>query len=340
MSAFGPTGRAGRPIVELGRGGPVVGVQGLGCTGMSLAPGHIDRSTVRATLERALDRGVTLFDTADVYGAGANEELLAPFVRAHRDEVVVATKFGIAPDPSDPARRIVRGDRACVRSRVEGSLRRLNTDRLDLFSLHGRDPSVPIEETVGAMAELVAEGKVAHLGLSEPTAPDVRAAAAVHPIAAVQCAWSLFDRAVEDDIVPAARETGAALVPSAPLGRGFLTRLLRAEEDELHPGDLRRILPRYVGEPTRSNQALLSPLRHVARRHAATLPQIALAWVHHRAPAHGLPVVPLPGTRRPQRVDENTAAARITLTPDDLCLLEPLASQTVAPHHPEPALPV
>ncbi|WP_309032644.1 aldo/keto reductase [Streptomyces alfalfae] len=339
MNGIGTTGTPRLATVRLGRGGPAVGVQGLGCMGMSFAYGPTDTTQARATLEHALDRGVTLFDTADVYGAGANEELLAPFVAAHRDDIVIATKFGITMDPDDPTRRSVRGDRAYVRSCIEGSLRRLNTDHVDLYYLHRRDPAVPIEDTVGAMAELVAEGKVSHLGLSEVTAAEVRASTAVHPIAAVQCEWSLFSRGVEDGVVPAARESGAALVPYSPLGRGFLAGLFRDAEEELHPADLRRILPRYTGEAARSNQALLSPLRHVARRHGATLGQIALAWVHQRATAHSLPVVPIPGTRRPQRVAENTAATRITLTPDDLRLLDPLAAQVVGARYPEMTTP-
>ncbi|GHF81309.1 aldo/keto reductase [Streptomyces thermodiastaticus] len=328
------TGTFRLATVRLGRGGPAVGVQGLGCMGMSFAYGPTDTSEARATLEHALERGVTLFDTADVYGAGANEELLAPFIAAHRDDVVVATKFGIVMDPQDPTRRTVRGDRSYVRGSIEASLRRLGTDHVDLYYMHRRDPAVPIEETVAAMAELVAEGKVAHLGLSEVTADEIRAAAAVHPIAAVQCEWSLFSRGVEDGVVAAVRETGAALVPYSPLGRGFLAGLFHDAEEDLHPADLRRILPRYTGEAARSNQALLSPLRHVARRHGATLGQIALAWVHHQAARHGLPVVPIPGTRRPQRVAENTAATRIALTPDDLSLLDPLAAQVVGARYP------
>jgi aryl-alcohol dehydrogenase-like predicted oxidoreductase len=247
---------------------------------------------------------------------------------------VIATKFGITMDPQDPTRRTVRGDRAYLRTCVEASLRRLGTEHVDLYHMHRRDPAVPIEETVAAMAELVAEGKVTHLGLSEVTADEVRAAAAVHPVAAVQCEWSLFSRGVEDGVVPAARESGSALVPYSPLGRGFLAGLFRDAEEELHPADLRRILPRYTGEAARSNQALLSPLRHVARRHGATLGQIALAWVHHQATTHELPVVPIPGTRRPQRVAENTAATRITLTSDDLFLLDPLAAQVVGARYP------
>ncbi|MEV7383022.1 aldo/keto reductase [Streptomyces lydicus] len=316
--------------VELGTGGPRVGVQGLGCMGMSFAYGPTDADEARATLERARELGVTLYDTADMYGRGENEKFLAPFVRAHRDEIVLATKFAIAPDPAfpdDPAKRVIRNDRPYIRQAVEGSLQRLGVDTIDLYYMHRRNPDVPIEESVGAMAELVAEGKVKHLGLSEVTADELRAAHAVHPIAAVQSEWSLFSRDIEKHVVPAAAELGVALVPYSPLGRGFLTGAFVNADKELGSDDFRRMQPRFTGDNAAANAALLEPVRKIAEAHGATLGQVALAWVQQQAAVAGLPVVPIPGTRKRTRIEENTGATRIRLSAQELALLEPIAGQ-------------
>lgn len=313
--------------VELGSGGPRVGVQGLGCMGMSFAYGPTDADEARATLERARELGVTLYDTADMYGMGENEKFLAPFLRAHREEVVLATKFAISADPEDPAKRVIRNDPAYIREAVEGSLRRLGVDEIDLYYMHRRNPDVPIEESVGAMAELVAAGKVKHLGLSEVTGAELRAAHAVHPIAALQSEWSLFSRDVERSAVPAAAELGVALVPYSPLGRGFLTGAFVSADKELTADDFRRTQPRFTGDNAAANAALLEPVRDLARAHGATPGQIALAWVQHQAAARGLAVVPIPGTRKRSRVEENTAATAIRLTEEDLALLEPIAGK-------------
>ncbi|MFG3072773.1 aldo/keto reductase [Streptomyces sp. NPDC048225] len=314
------------PTARLGDGGLEVGVQGLGCMGMSFAYGPADADASRATLERALELGVTLYDTADVYGLGENEKFLASFLRAHRDEVVLATKFALSLDHVDPTKRTIRGDAAYVRQCVEASLERLGVDVIDLYYMHRRDVNVPIEETVGAMADLVREGKVKHLGLSEVTAGELRAAHAVHPIAAVQSEWSLFSRDIEAGVVPAAVGLGVALVPYSPLGRGFLTGSVTGT-DGLAADDFRRQQPRFTGDNARANAALLDPVRTVAEAHGATLGQIALAWVQQRARVHGLPVIPIPGTRKPARVEENTAATGIVLTEDELSLLEPIAEK-------------
>ncbi|MFG2548412.1 aldo/keto reductase [Streptomyces sp. NPDC048581] len=311
---------------RLGAQGPEVGVQGLGCMGMSFAYGPSDADASRATLERALELGVTLYDTADAYGAGENEKFLSPFFKAHRDEVVIATKFALAIHPDDPTKRIIRNDTPYIRQCVEASLKRLDVDAIDLYYMHRRDVNVPIEETVGVMAELVSEGKVKHLGLSEVTAGELRDAHAVHPIAAVQSEWSLFSRDIEANVVPAARELGVTLVPYSPLGRGFLTGSFAKAED-LTTDDFRRQQPRFTGENAAANAALLDPIRTVAESHGASLGQIALAWVQQQAAVHHLPVIPIPGTRKPARVEENTAAARIALTEDELALLEPIASK-------------
>ncbi|WP_121710982.1 aldo/keto reductase [Streptomyces sp. E5N91] len=315
------------PTARLGTGGPEVGAQGLGCMGMSFGYGPSDAEASRATLERALELGVTLYDTADAYGAGENERFLAPFFRARRDEVVVATKFALTIPPDDPAKRIIRNDGPYIREAVEASLRRLDLDVIDLYYMHRRDVNVPIEETVAVMADLVREGKVKQLGLSEVTGDELRAAQTVHPIAAVQSEWSLFSRDIEAGVVPAARELGVTLVPYSPLGRGFLTGSFANAEQDLTDGDFRRQQPRFTGDNAAANAALLTPVRALAEAHDATLGQIALAWVQQRAQVHGLPVIPIPGTRKPARVEENTAATRLVLTEAELSLLEPIAEK-------------
>ncbi|MFF9265104.1 aldo/keto reductase [Streptomyces longwoodensis] len=315
------------PTTRLGDDGPEVGVQGLGCMGMSFGYGPSDADQSRATLERALELGVTLYDTADAYGAGENERFLAPFVRAHRDELVIATKFALSIPPDDPTRRVIRNDAPYVRDAVEASLKRLDVDVIDLYYMHRRDVNVPIEETIGVMAELVREGKVKHLGLSEVTADELRAAQAVHPIAALQSEWSLFSRDIERQVVPAARELGVTVVPYSPLGRGFLTGSFANAYTDLTADDFRRQQPRFTGANAEANAALLAPLRSVADAHGATPGQIALAWVHQQARVHDLPLVPIPGTRKPGRVEENTAATAIVLTDEELALLEPIAGR-------------
>lgn len=315
---------------RLGANGPEVGVQGLGCMGMSFAYGPTDADEALATLERALELGVTLYDTADVYGAeaGENEKFISQFVRAHRDEITLATKFSMSRDPSDPTKRSIRNDRPYMRQCVEDSLRRLGVDEIDLYYMHRRDVSVPMEETAGAMAELVREGKVRHLGLSEVTADELRTAHAVHPVAALQSEWSLFSRDVEGSVADTARELGVAFVPYSPLGRGFLTGSFADAEKELTSDDFRRQQPRFTGDNAVANVALLAPVRQVADAHGATLGQIALAWVQQRARVHkGLTVVPIPGTRKRSRIEENTASTRIELSDEELALLEPIASR-------------
>ncbi|GGW30343.1 aldo/keto reductase [Streptomyces caelestis] len=311
---------------KLGDHGPEVGVQGLGCMGMSFAYGPVDADASRATLERALELGVTFYDTADAYGAGENERFLSPFFKAHRDEVVIATKFALSIPPDDPTRRVIRNDPPYIRQAVEASLKRLDVDVIDLYYMHRRDVNVPIEESVGTMADLVREGKVKHLGLSEVTADELRAAHAVHPIAAVQSEWSLFSRDIETHVVPAARELGVALVPYSPLGRGFLTGSF-ARAEELSSDDFRRQQPRFTGENATANATLLELIRSVAKAHDASLGQIALAWVQQQATVRDLPVIPIPGTRKPSRVEENTAATRIVLTDEQLDLLDGIAAQ-------------
>ncbi|MCB5164878.1 aldo/keto reductase [Streptomyces bambusae] len=321
--------------VELGTGGPAVGVQGLGCMGISEFYGGTDEAAARDTLEAALEGGVTLFDTADIYGRGANEEFLAPFVAAHREEIVLATKFGIERT-GDPQHRGIRNDRAYIRQAVEGSLRRLGTDTIDLYYMHRRDPQVPLADSVGAMAELVHEGKVRHLGLSEVTGAELREAHAVHPIAALQSEWSLFSRDVEISAAGAAADLGVAFVPYSPLGRGFLTGAFADAGKELSESDFRRFQPRFTGDNAKANAALLAPVHEIAAAHGATPAQVALAWVHQRAEAHpGLAVVPIPGTRKRSRLTENLAAASLTLTAAELGRLEPIAGAVAGDRYPD-----
>ncbi|WP_123748307.1 aldo/keto reductase [Saccharothrix texasensis] len=287
--------------------------------GMSQSYGAGDEAESVATVHRALDLGVTLLDTADVYGAGANEELVGRAIKGRRDEVVLATKFGLG----DPDRR-PRGDAAYVKRAVEASLRRLGTDHVDLYYQHRVDPDVPIEETVGAMAELVEQGKVRHLGLSEAGAATIRRAHAVHPISALQSEWSLWTRDVEAEIAPTCRELGIGIVPFSPLGRGFLTGRVTSVAD-LAEDDMRRGLPRFAEENLARNTAIVDALRALAAERGVTAGQLALAWVHHR----GEHVVPIPGTKRVGYLEENVAAADLELSADELRAIE-AAAPTVA----------
>ncbi|MGW1054773.1 aldo/keto reductase [Streptomyces sp. NPDC001118] len=324
--------------VELGTGGPLVGVQGFGSMGISAAYGQTDDVAARDTLEATVEAGVTLIDTADMYGVGANEEFLAPFVAAHRDEITLATKFGIEYRADDPSYRAIRNDPGYIKTAVEASLRRLDVEVIDLYYMHRRDPGIPLAESVGAMAELVREGKVKHLGLSEVTGAELREAHAVHPIAAVQTEWSLFSRDVEHSVVGAAADLGVAFVPYSPLGRGFLTGSFSDADKELSASDFRKLLPRYTGDNAKANTALLAPVQEIAAERGATTAQIALAWLHQRAEVHGLTVVPIPGTRKRSRLLENAGATRITLSADELAVLEPIAGQVAGARYADMSL--
>jgi aryl-alcohol dehydrogenase-like predicted oxidoreductase len=257
------------PTRALGQTGPTVSAQGLGCMGMSFAYGAPDADESVATIARALELGVTFFDTADMYGFGHNEELVGKALAPHRDDVVLATKFGIYLNADEPSGRGVRGDPAYVHQACDASLGRLGTDHIDLYYQHRPDVTVPIEETVGAMAELVEAGKVRHLGLSEASAATIRRAAAVHPIAALQTEWSIFSRDIEDEIVPTCRELGISLVPYSPLGRGLLTGTV-SSLDELADDDFRRTQPRFQGENLDRNLELVAVVREIAAAHGVT----------------------------------------------------------------------
>ena len=307
------------PTRTLGRPGLTVSAEGLGCMGMSFAYGTSDHDEATATIHRALELGVTFFDTADMYGFGHNEELVGKALAGRRGDVVVATKFGIDLDGDAPGGRGVRGDAAYVRQACDASLARLGFDHIDLYYQHRPDTSVPIEETVGAMAELVAAGKVRHLGLSEASADTVRRAAAVHPITALQSEWSLFSRDIEDAIVPACRQHGIGLVPYSPLGRGLLTGAVTSL-DELQGDDFRRSLPRFQGDNLERNLELVAVVRDIAAAKGCTPSQVALAWLL----AHGDDVVPIPGTKRRTYLEDNVGAVEVDLTGEDLARLDGL----------------
>jgi aryl-alcohol dehydrogenase-like predicted oxidoreductase len=298
-------------------GGLTVSELGLGCMGMSFAYGPGDDDESIRTIHRALELGVLFLDTADMYGAGANEELVGRAVAGRREDFVIATKFANRTDAD--GNRFIDNSPAWIRQAVDDSLRRLGTDYIDLYYMHRRDPDVPIEESVGAMAEHVQAGKVRHLGLSEVSAETLRAAATVHPIAALQSEWSLFTRGLEAEIVPAARELGVGLVPYSPLGRGLLAGALTSTES-LAPDDFRRQNPRWTGENLEHNLALVQQVRDLAEQAGCSPVQLALAWLL----AQGDDVVPIPGTKRVKYLEENTASADVEISAEVLKQLDGL----------------
>jgi aryl-alcohol dehydrogenase-like predicted oxidoreductase len=295
-----------------------VSAQGLGCMGMSEFYGATDDTESVATIHRALDLGVTLLDTADMYGRGANEELVGRAIADRRDQVVLATKFGIARG-DDPGTRGVRGDPEYVRQACDASLARLGVDHIDLYYQHRVDPKVPIEDTVGAMASLVEAGKVRHLGLSEAGGDTIRRAHAIHPITALQSEWSLWTRELEAAALPACRELGIGIVAYSPLGRGFLTGRFTSAGD-FADDDFRRF-GRFEEANLRHNLAIVDALRALADERGVTAGQLALAWVQHR----GADVVPIPGTKRRKYLEENVAAASLELSEEDIEAIEAAA---------------
>jgi aryl-alcohol dehydrogenase-like predicted oxidoreductase len=300
---------------RLGSQGLEVSALGLGCMGMSQAYGEPDEAESVATIHRAVELGVTLFDTAEVYGPFSNEELLGRALAGRRDGVVIATKFGFRIEDGETVGLDSRPEH--VRAVVEASLRRLRTDRIDLLYQHRVDPAVPIEDVVGAMAELVRAGKVRYLGLSEAGARTIRRAHAVHPLSALQSEYSLWERNLEPEILPALRELGIGLVPFAPLGRGFLTGAARRAE-EYPESDFRRRDPRFQGANFDANVRAADAVRALAARKGATAGQLALAWLLHR----GDDVVPIPGTKRRSYLEENVGAAAIALSAAEVAALD------------------
>ncbi len=306
-----------------GDDGLTVSMQGLGCMGMSQSYGKADPEESRLTIERALDLGVTFLDTADIYGGGHNEHIVGKAIKSRRDEVVLATKFSLSRREDGTMK--INGHPDYVRTCIDASLERLGVDHIDLYYQHRVDPTVPIEDTVGAMAEQVTAGKVRHLGLSESSADSLRRAVSVHPIAALQSEWSLWTRDLEDEVVPTARELGIGLVPFSPLGRGFLTGAIKSPED-FGEDDFRKHNPRFQGENFAKNLQLVDAVRQMAADKGCTPGQLALAWVM----AQGDDVVPIPGTKRRVYLEENVGACDITITDEDKKRLDEIAPVGVA----------
>lgn len=319
------------PTVPLGDGF-TVSAQGYGAMSLTDAYGPVSDEQALAVLHHAFDRGVTFIDTANIYGKGRSETIIAKLIASHREEVQLATKFGIVSGGGVGARSI-RGDRAHVREQIDLSLQRLGTDYVDLYYQHRVDPNVPIEETVGAVAELVDEGKVRHIGLSEATGEEIRRAASVHPITAVQSEWSIVSRDVETHVFGALRDLGIGFVPYASVGRQWLTGTL---PDSFVEPDIRRNFPRLTDDALAANAPLLQTVLTIATELEVTGAQIALAWSYHKAAELGIAVSPIPGTRFESHVDDNLGALDVKLSEDQLERLEPLADRVVGHRSAQP----
>lgn len=312
-------------IKPLGSQGITASALGLGCMGMSEFYGHRDDTASLKTLDRAVELGITFWDTADMYGPYLNEELVGKALKKHRHKITIATKFGIVRYPGDPARRSFNGTPEYAAQACEGSLKRLGIETIDLYYLHRKDPDTPIEEIVEGMAKLVKEGKIRGIGLSEVSAATLRKAHAVHPVTALQTEYSVWSRDPEDELLETCRELGIAFVAYSPLGRGFLTGQIKTFED-LEKDDWRRFSPRFMGENFEKNIQLVHKLELLAEKKACTASQLALAWVLHQGPH----LFPIPGTKRIKYLEENAAAVNIKLDKEELAAIDAIAPKGAA----------